>query len=790
MSVLKVKDEKGLWQNIKTIKGEKGNTGETPNVKIGTVTTLETGQSATATITGTAENPLLNLGLPKGGKGDTGNGISNISKTSTEGLVDTYTIEMTDGTSSDFTVTNGEASQEQVDKIEGMVDDLVNIIPKKTAEGIDNLSYDKALNFNVIDGKINGNVEQETTNGYQLIDWSKLNSSSGGIPKFENDTLTIEPSNNNYSGAFCDVLDMLKNNPGKYLKFGFESFQKSDSSANSSIQITYRTNKNYYLYFSNGLSGEMLLPSEVNDITSASLRIICHNSSEPTTNVITIKKPMLYFEGDGTYEKYTGGQSSPNPEYPQEVETLKAYNLLKIEDGIYYTQATNENYITFENGIGIFTINDDSKAVSIEIPISEIKLSKNTSYTDFNGDISSYPYISLRKDGSYIGTAMAGSDNGIKIYNLENDTITNGIFIYAGANRISNGRKITPMILLGEFKEKSVLFFVPHNNIARKRIGKNLFDKNNYITTNLYYSYGKWLGAETLKSFIFDVSKYQKLTISKISSARFGIAKSVEYPQANKEAILVKDYNNNDTNASIDVTDANYIVVGYYNSNFDTLTQQDILNSMQIEIGSKSTLYEPYQEEIQYIDLDGNELLPDDELDIDLEGNVKLIKKWGKYIFTGDENIEKRILENAPVPYIYIISTNIVNAYVNNNEKDFIFSTHYKQRMNIYSDFKDKSIIKSSAINNYSIIDLQFNKISEFKQWLKENRPIMYYKLETPQIIDLPKAQPTKSLKGTNNVEVIATLEPTRMEETYAHDLQAEVEELKEAMLNLGSINQ
>ena len=43
----------------------------------------------------------------QGAKGDTGNGISSISKTGTSGLVDTYTITFTNGTTTTFTVTNG-----------------------------------------------------------------------------------------------------------------------------------------------------------------------------------------------------------------------------------------------------------------------------------------------------------------------------------------------------------------------------------------------------------------------------------------------------------------------------------------------------------------------------------------------------------------------------------------------------------------------------------------------------------------------------------------------------------
>ena len=52
--------------------GPAGPTGATPNIQIGQVTTLEPGQQATASMSGTPENPLLNLGIPKGEKGDPG----------------------------------------------------------------------------------------------------------------------------------------------------------------------------------------------------------------------------------------------------------------------------------------------------------------------------------------------------------------------------------------------------------------------------------------------------------------------------------------------------------------------------------------------------------------------------------------------------------------------------------------------------------------------------------------------------------------------------------------------
>ena len=56
------------------VKGDKGDTGATPNLTIGTVTTLEAGQNATASMGGTAESPVLNLGIPRGAKGEPGQG--------------------------------------------------------------------------------------------------------------------------------------------------------------------------------------------------------------------------------------------------------------------------------------------------------------------------------------------------------------------------------------------------------------------------------------------------------------------------------------------------------------------------------------------------------------------------------------------------------------------------------------------------------------------------------------------------------------------------------------------
>ena len=49
--------------------GPKGNTGATPDISIGTVATGAPGTQASATMTGTAEFPVLSLTIPRGDPG-------------------------------------------------------------------------------------------------------------------------------------------------------------------------------------------------------------------------------------------------------------------------------------------------------------------------------------------------------------------------------------------------------------------------------------------------------------------------------------------------------------------------------------------------------------------------------------------------------------------------------------------------------------------------------------------------------------------------------------------------
>ena len=76
-------------------KGDKGDTGATPNLTIGSVTTLEAGQSATASMSGTAESPVLSLGIPRGAKGEPGEGGGGTYYVELDGNFPDYTLSET-----------------------------------------------------------------------------------------------------------------------------------------------------------------------------------------------------------------------------------------------------------------------------------------------------------------------------------------------------------------------------------------------------------------------------------------------------------------------------------------------------------------------------------------------------------------------------------------------------------------------------------------------------------------------------------------------------------------------
>lgn len=111
-AIMRVKDKNGDWIEIPALVGV-SITGVSVNDSNHLIVTLSNGTTIDAGA------------LPSGSGGGTGEagadgvGIKSITKTGTSGLVDTYTITLTDGNTSTFTVTNGANGKDGEDGADG-----------------------------------------------------------------------------------------------------------------------------------------------------------------------------------------------------------------------------------------------------------------------------------------------------------------------------------------------------------------------------------------------------------------------------------------------------------------------------------------------------------------------------------------------------------------------------------------------------------------------------------------------------------------------------------------------
>lgn len=181
-----------------------------------------------------------------------------------------------------------------------------------SVSGTTQVTVDDAWEAPIPGMEIAGNSEQFSTTGAQQLDLSAVSKSAGGA--------VINTADGGYqisgTGALTEAfrasyqLDYLKNHlkpgnlilkseltmPKLYIRIWDGSTVLAEMQGNSTKQITQEmlNNENVrveaFLY---GNTGSTITPGTYH--------------------------PMLYQDGDGTWEPYTGGRPSPSPEYPQEI---------------------------------------------------------------------------------------------------------------------------------------------------------------------------------------------------------------------------------------------------------------------------------------------------------------------------------------------------------------------------------------------------------------------------------------------------------------------------------------
>lgn len=118
-------------------------------------------------------------------------------------------------------------------------------------------------------------------------------------------------------------------------------------------------------------------------------------------------KPMIYQDGDGTWEPYTGGQPSPSPDYKQDVKNSGKYNE-ESQKYEYQVKLTGANLFDVSSAKQV----DSWEAGNVYRNLTTVDLKPNTTYTLFVQENNMYKDFNPDYNGRfalYLGEIKAES---------------------------------------------------------------------------------------------------------------------------------------------------------------------------------------------------------------------------------------------------------------------------------------------------------------------------------------------------------------------------------------------
>lgn len=583
-------------------------------------------------------------------------------------------------------------------------------------------------NKGVVKFSLDGKTEQNSYTGKNILDYvSNLKASSDGLTSVINDDGSITTSGKP-SSNYRTILNSI--NIIDFLEDG-ETYTFSQSKANNKLymQMNAKKKDGTYSYYS------------LNDSTKSKQEIIVNKSIYETYTLniqtgltsdwgdssLTITNKYMLCKGTDTattsFEPYVGGQASPNPDYPQEIKNIKG-----VENIWFGGESTTNNGITFtKNNDGSYDITGTAIASADCINLVNIanaKLKNGINYnlsinklTNEKVSILTEAYIE-NWDSHVIGpliTSTTLSTN--KIINIK-DNITRVRYVI----RVEKGQTVNIKGLKIQLEEGTVVHdFVPNGSNYLKLVDR---------TENL-------IGLDN-KQYRVNLKKGDKILAVNNGTTNLNLNLYTNYGDTARNDFFTIAANSQ--RSIVIANDSRAIAWG------GTLN-----NIAWVVKGDKFIPYEPYKSQTINIDLKDNELCSDkeqtlkDELVIE-NGRAKINKKFGEYIFTGNETFSFAD-SNARIKTDSNLLPQLANVYIqkaqNADNITHLFCTHYAV------DSQNKIIKNSNKIGfsqwdnkKYIYFPADYSTIEEFKAKLKSlydagTPVIIQYPLAEPQIIDL-----------------------------------------------------
>lgn len=285
----------------------------------------------------------------------------------------------------------------------------------------------------------------------------------------------------------------------------------------------------------------------------------------------------LFYENSGTGNFIAGPELTKNPDYPSEIVTV----------GSNVNLCDNSRIL-----VGIDPQNSSEKDFRTSDYI-KVEYGKNyvaSLYNEKKVRIGNLVYQTWNK-------------NFEKLQQITTNTIkiTNQDIAYVTVRNYKNDAEEIKNKFYYKFEES--LIATPYSPFGQGSVeidacNKNLFDKNNinklvgYVDGNGNFNIGN-LNTRTLYISCMANTDY---VVSRVSGQYFKIASFSE--EIKNTVHMINGITNKPTASKLSINtgdNAKYLAVTYYNSSKDTLTEQEILNSIQIELGSEATDYIPHE---------------------------------------------------------------------------------------------------------------------------------------------------------------------------------------------------
>lgn len=568
---------------------------------------------------------------------------------------------------------------------------LDNLVPKNRVSDYI-VSLKDALKYKVFEFLVHGKVKQETTTGKNLLNYLNVKQfvSNGLLSIINNDgsiTTTGTPTT-----KYVPILESI--NITDMLEDGQTyTIMQKNATNKLYLQVTITTNSDEISYIGLNNNTENIKTFTVDKQNNKKYSINIQSNIIETTGELNITNYYQLLKGSydewQPFEKYTGGQPSPNPDYPQEITTLSFDKITRCGKNLF----DYEDTISVTSGITV----DDEGWITIS---GENNNNSGTVYKNYFCDTMRLKY---------------NTDYNIVI-EIKNVTGIGSIsFISADAN-------------------KSVQQF-------KNSFGKQLDSLKN---------------GEIINAIMTSKADFSNVTI--------GIRTFVSFVSGQSGSITFR----------ISVIE-------------------------DISVTPQNFVYEPYQATEYTIDLQGNEMveLPNgvkDELVIDKEGNVSLIKNVGKVVYDG---VNKKIYYKQPsitsdTKGFYQISLENKNISFSNGYTDAIKCNYFIARSGTAQSAFDSNDSGIWWEGNTSLcyLILEFTTLDEVNNWLSTHNTTIYYQLATPQTIPLGKLTDIiTTLNGTNNISINGNI-PTTISTTYALDIKKYIDnklaEISTAMIEEG----